>query len=220
MTQRSFTYQSVCFRMRDHDVRMAVRNWLGVLHAGDPDTRVVEEMGVWSGTVRVDLAVINGELTGIELKSDRDTLDRLPLQAQIYSKVFDKIIIVVGEKHAEKAYNRIPSWWGFITAKSFSGEVKLKKQRVAKKNPARDPYLVAQLLWKNEVLDILHALKMDKGFRGKPVKYLHQKLACELSMKDLSFQVRCALKQRGDWLRQDMSNNLDVPINTVLHPGG
>jgi hypothetical protein len=39
----------------------------------DLDTRVVEEMGIWAGSVRVDIAVINGEFHGFELKSDRDT---------------------------------------------------------------------------------------------------------------------------------------------------
>lgn len=133
MTQRSFTYQAVCFGMRDRDVRVAVRDWLGVLHAGDADTRIVEEMGVWSGTVRIDMAVINGEITGIELKSDCDTLDRLPFQAQVYSKVFDRIIIVVGEKHAEKAFDSVPSWWGFTTAKVVLGQVKLSTRRRPKK---------------------------------------------------------------------------------------
>jgi hypothetical protein len=207
------------FGMRDRDVRMAVRDWLGVIHAGDTDTRVVEEMGVWSGTVRVDMAVINGEITGIELKSDRDTLDRLPLQAEIYNKVFDRVIIVVGSKHAKKAYEKVPSWWGFTTADIVSGKIELKIRRKPKRNPSRDPYLVAQLLWKSETLDVLRAVGMDKGCRTKSVKFLHQKLCSELSMKDLSFHVRCALKRRPDWLGKDMTNKLDVPVDTILNPG-
>ena len=56
--------------MRDRDVRCAVMAYLDRLHAGDADTRVVQEMGIWSGSVRVDIAVINGELHGFELKSE------------------------------------------------------------------------------------------------------------------------------------------------------
>ena len=56
--------------MRDIDVRRAVRKKLGEQYAHDPDTRIVEEMGIWSGTVRIDIAIINGELNGFELKSD------------------------------------------------------------------------------------------------------------------------------------------------------
>jgi hypothetical protein len=68
-------------------------------------------MGIWSGSVRIDVAVINGELTGYELKSDRDTLERLPLQAELYSRVFDRLILVVGKRHAKKAIEHIPEWW-------------------------------------------------------------------------------------------------------------
>ena len=48
--------------MRDRDVRAAVRQDLDARHGGDTETRIVEEMGIWSGTVRIDIAVINGEL--------------------------------------------------------------------------------------------------------------------------------------------------------------
>jgi hypothetical protein len=65
--------------MRDSDVRGATKAWLSAEYACDQDTRIVEEMGVWSGSVRIDIAIINGHLSGYELKSDRDTLERLPL---------------------------------------------------------------------------------------------------------------------------------------------
>jgi hypothetical protein len=70
--------------MRDRDVREAVLERLAAEHAGDADTHIVQEMGVWSGVARIDIAVINGELCGYELKSDRDTLERLPRQMEYY----------------------------------------------------------------------------------------------------------------------------------------
>src|ERR1700712_292570 len=102
--------------MRDFDVRSAVRQRLQALHADDPNTRIVEEMGVWSGSVRIDLAVINGELAGYELKSDRDTLERLPLQSRLYSRVFDRVTLVASGRHLDKATIRIPDWWGVVEA--------------------------------------------------------------------------------------------------------
>jgi hypothetical protein len=48
--------------MRDSDVRAAVRRKLREKYGHDPGTRIVEEMGFWSGSVRIDIAVINGEL--------------------------------------------------------------------------------------------------------------------------------------------------------------
>lgn len=45
---------------------------------------VVEELGLFHGASRVDLAVVGRSLHGYEIKSDRDSLDRLEQQAADY----------------------------------------------------------------------------------------------------------------------------------------
>lgn len=200
--------------MRDRDVRNAVLQRLTELHYGDDDTRIVQEMGVWSGSVRIDIAVINGELAGYELKSDRDTLTRLPAQADLYSRVFDRVVLVVGRRHAEKAQHQIPEWWGVTVAKECDGAVSLEAAREAQLNPARDPYLIAQLLWKEEALAILESRGLARGWKARRIKAIHERLACELSLRDLCSFVRSALKARHEWLRQDATSQLDVPIDT------
>src|SRR5687768_13175586 len=115
--------------MRDRDVRQAIRQHLHALHDGDYETRIVEEMSVWSGTVRIDIAVINGELAGFELKSDQDTLDRLPLQADVYSRVFDRVTLVVGKKHVKKALSLIPAWWSVFVASGEQGHISITTER-------------------------------------------------------------------------------------------
>lgn len=102
--------------MRDADVRASVIGMLREQHRGDDATRIVEEMGIWSGSARIDVAVINGELTGYELKSDRDTLGRLPAQVKLYGRVFDRVVLVVGRKHATAAQRVVPKWWGITIA--------------------------------------------------------------------------------------------------------
>jgi hypothetical protein len=205
--------------MRDRDVRAAVRQHLDVLHDGDTNTRIVEEMGIWSGTVRIDIAVINGELCGYELKSERDTLDRLPLQAKIYSRVFDRVILVAGARHAGAAQDRVPSWWGLTIARGDAASVRLDEARPAQRNPSPDPYLVAQLLWKDEALGVLETFDLAKGWRSKRTKQIHQRLASELSFDLLSEQVRETLKRRGPWLGKQVSGQLYVPIDADSHPG-
>ena len=39
--------------MRDSDVRRSVKTWLAAEYAHNEDTRIIEEMGVWSGSVRI-----------------------------------------------------------------------------------------------------------------------------------------------------------------------
>jgi len=158
-------------------------------------------MGVWSGSVRIDVAVINGELNGYELKSDRDTLERLPLQADIYSRVFDRLELVVGQRHATKAEAMIPKWWGVTVARYDAPSVRLEQYRPSQLNPTPDPYLIAQLLWKEEVLTLLDQLGLAHGWRGKRVKALHLRLAEQIPLPELRRIVRETLKKRTDWLR-------------------
>lgn len=80
-------------------------------------SKIFEEFGVRHGTVRIDLAIINGVMHGYEIKSDRDTLSRLPEQMNKYNAVFDKITLVVGKRHLYNAINIVPDWWGIVVAK-------------------------------------------------------------------------------------------------------
>lgn len=204
--------------MRDRDVRVAVRRHLDAEHLGDPDTRVVEEMGLWSGSVRIDIAVINGELCGYELKSDRDTLERLPLQASIYSQVFDRIDLIVGERHLRHVAEHIPTWWGTMRATMHNEGVRVERVRECCLNPAPNPLMVARLLWREEALSILDRCGLVDGFRGKRVKMLHERLASELEYPVLAQHVRAVLKARDGWLGNSRPGDLDVLVHGDDHP--
>lgn len=186
--------------MRDSDVRAAVRAQLESHYSNDEQTKIVEEMGIWSGSVRIDMAVINGELCGYELKSDRDTLDRLPAQAELYSRVFDRVSLVVGEKHLSQARSIVPKWWGIIAARMRNGSIDLIKKRSAKINRRPDALLIARLLWKHEALAVLESRGIARGNRSKPANFLHEKLAAEIPLPELSAYVRSTLKERRHWL--------------------
>lgn len=192
--------------MRDSDVRAAVRSRLSAIHAEDPNTSIVEEMGVWSGTVRIDIAVINGELAGYELKSDQDTLQRLPYQANLYSRVFDRVTLVVGSKHTAKAQDVIPDWWGILEATNKTGSVNLKQRRRGRTNPNIEPYLVAQLLWKQEAIAALETFGVAQGWRSKPIQAIHERLAAEVPLPELADCVRATLRRRRNWLGQSVGN--------------
>jgi hypothetical protein len=194
---------------------------LAAQHSGDAKTRIVQEMGIWSGSARIDVAVINGELTGYEIKSDRDTLDRLAGQEQLYSRVFDRVILVVGRKHADAARQKVPKWWGITIARVGGGDsISLTARRTPKPNPSIDPYLVAKLLWKSEALTILNTMNLAKGWRAKGVDALHQRLAEQLDLQVLSRFVRDALKARASWLGQPVSNEREMAARAYAHPSG
>jgi hypothetical protein len=187
--------------MRDSDVRKAALTMLAARHDGDSGTRIVEEMGIWSGSVRVDIAVINGSLSGYEIKSDRDTLGRLPFQQDLYSRVFDTVELIVGRRHVDKATALVPDWWGITLATDGAGQVELAPIRPAEPNPAIDAFLVAQLLWKEEAIAVLDSCGLARGWKSKRAKLVHEHLAASLPLEQLRGHVRAALKNRTGWLK-------------------
>lgn len=185
--------------MRDHDVRIALRAQLEIEHADDNSTRIVEELGLCE-QARVDFAVINGALTGFELKSERDTLTRLPRQADTYSRVFDYVHLVAAENHVAKALDVIPEWWGVVVVTPVcTGGLSLQASRPASENPAVDPYAIVQLLWRGEALAILERVGADHGVRTKPREVIWARLVESLTVAVLRCEVRNVLKARRGW---------------------
>lgn len=204
--------------MRDADVRAVVRQTLWDLHRDDPNTLVVEEMGIWSGSARIDIAVINGELHGIELKSARDDLSRLPSQSLIYGHVFDRVTLVVARNHLKGARQIVPKWWGLTVASETRTGLNFRPVRRTRTNPGISAFHLARLLWKDELLNCLGRNGGTRGLRSQPVDRLAETLQARLSIDQLREEVRSALKGRSGWLRQGAGNHTKVAICTNLHP--
>ena len=132
--------------MNDGSIREALHARLLEEHAGDPETVILHELGIEQGSARIDVAVVNGALTGYEIKSARDTLQRLPAQITAYSLVFDQVTLVLADRHAVAVDDLIPSWWGVVVAAEAGAQVSLSDERSAGSNPGPDPYSLAQLL--------------------------------------------------------------------------
>ena len=185
--------------MRDLDIRRALYAEMQRCHGSDPETRVVDELGLCQGTARIDVAVVNGSVHGYEIKSEHDTLARLPSQTDVYNRALDFVTIVTARSHAKKAKAFIPKWWGVLYATEANGLVELKHVRRARRNPEVDPLAVAQLLWREEALDALQQHGLSAGMLSKPRLALWKRLATELSLDELRAVVRRCLKQRRDW---------------------
>ena len=186
--------------MRDGDLRTALLRRLDRRHSRDPDTLILQELGLRHGAARVDVAVVNGTLHGYELKSDSDSLGRLDRQARIYGSVLDRVTLVVGRRHAEAAMRMVPDWWGVQVAEMGPrGGVLFSSVRRAKNNPSQDPVAVAKLLWRDEALAFLRELKAEMGFRSKPRAVLYARLAEVASPKEIRTRVLDCLRSRTGW---------------------
>lgn len=184
----------------DKIIRVALRAELQKLHAGDGKLRIVEEFGVEHGAIRIDIAVVNGLLHGYEIKSDCDTLLRLPEQMDAYNSVFDRVTLVVGKQHLYDAIKVVPDWWGITIAKiGTDHSVLLNRIRGAKDNKGQRNVSIARLLWRREALRILEETGQAGGLRSKPREAIYARLSALLDQRTLEKKVREVLFLREGW---------------------
>lgn len=69
-------------KLRDIHLRKMLLEELYDEHKNDSNTRIINELGIDFGASRIDVAVVNGIIHGFEIKSECDTLLRLPRQME------------------------------------------------------------------------------------------------------------------------------------------
>jgi len=206
---------SQIFSTDDKVIRIALRNVLDKeqekCQKNGCKAEIFEEFGVRHGTARIDCAIINGFMCGYEIKSDRDSLKRLPGQVKEFSTVFDKLTLVVGKRHLYHAMHIIPDWWGVTVAKkNADGTVRLQTIRKPEQNKTQEEMSIARLLWREEALKILEQRNEACRVRHKPRESLYEKIV-EVFASDIKELKKCissALISREAW-QSEMPKVLD-----------
>lgn len=173
-------------------VRDALRACVLAAVAGARDT--VDEFWVPRSNERADLAVIGRSMDGFEIKTERDTLRRLPRQVEAYGRLFDRCTVVIAEKHADDVTQVLPPWWG-ITTVHVNGGVSFSEVRRPRPNPAVDPEILVRLLWKEEALAALVKLGAAPPDRASRAA-LWRELLDVATLGQLRSAVRRALLHR------------------------
>ena len=180
----------------DAEVRPALRSLLRSEHAGEEDSVFIEELGLCGGQVRIDLAVVNGRLHGYEIKSDRDTLERLDRQLEIYNRVLDRATLVVGERHLDQAKASLPGWWGLLRIEASPAGPRFTTIRRGRRNPQRNARTLAELLWRDEALAFLDRRDGARGVKCKPRYAVWDRLCEHFNLEEIAAEVRRCLKAR------------------------
>ncbi|URK87759.1 sce7726 family protein [Rhizobium sp. RCAM05350] len=138
----------------DAHIRAPLLAWLRSLHPDHLTAKMLEEFKMPRPSARIDVALINGELTGFEIKSDRDTLDRLSSQVPAFSRFFDRVSLVTTGRHLTQAKATIPHWWGIVIYGDDGG---FKIARASKRNRSIDARAFLFALSKRELLLVARA---------------------------------------------------------------
>ena len=186
--------------MKDTDIRTALKTKVLKRYLSDTNSLIIDELGINNGSSRVDVALVNGIIHGFEIKSDSDSLTRLPAQISAFSSALDRVTLLVGYKLAGAALKMIPDWWGVKLAEQKStGEIKLTEARSPRNNPQPNKRSIVKLLWRSEALELLEEIDSAKGIKSKPRQYIYDKLANVAELDVLRTRVRFQLKNRTEW---------------------
>jgi hypothetical protein len=171
--------------MLDKDMREPLFDYLDTEFG---KVRTIEEKIIKKSRADV-LAITDGAIIGIEIKSDADTYSRLATQVKDYDKYCDYCYIAVGESHRLHAAEHVPDHWGVLVI-SPDGEV--RELREAKLNKKVKLKTQLDLLWRPELLGI----QMKYGYpkyankkRSEIYDYLIEHLGEEQLRLDMTDQL-------------------------------
>jgi hypothetical protein len=180
--------------LRDFDIRGPLHKWLLDQHANDAKTSVIHELKLPRPSARVDIAVVNGELAAFEIKSDVDSLARLPRQILSFNKVFDRICIVTTKRHVQAVRKTIPHWWGISLVKIQGGELKFRSLRRGRQNPQPDLMSLLHALYLPELHSVLRCHGVVIGSSSCKHDLIQQ--VFKLPNRSIRTASRDALRQR------------------------
>jgi hypothetical protein len=176
--------------MRDKDIRPALKAAIQISH---PGAVVYDELPLCRAG-RADIAAVNCALWGYEIKSEVDTLNRLPLQIGFYDSVFDYSIAVAAKRHIRYARRILPKHWGITVVEQAESGVVLDIARKPSRNSNVCVQSLIRLVWKNEAVKILRS--RDVAIPKNALVREIWDLLAGLRKRDLQESIRDALKVR------------------------
>lgn len=166
-----------------------------VLAAVPRRAEAVYEFWVPRSNERADIAVIGTRMDGFEIKTDRDTLKRLPRQVEAYNRLFDRCTLVLAERHLDAALAIVPGWWGVAMILADRVPLSFRLVRPASPNHGVDPETLVRLLWREEVRSVLSRFGAEPDPRASRAS-MWQQLLSLVDLDGLKHAVRKALLER------------------------
>lgn len=168
--------------------------------------RIFDEIEI--GKARADLVMVrDNALTGIEIKSNMDTYERLAGQVKYYDKYFDLNYIAVGTRHLKHVAEHVPAYWGIIAVSSEEAKTCVSMIRPALEHKKTATFMMNQLslLWKLELYNILDNHHLP-GYRQKSKRFICEALISKLNEAELKEALCEELFQRDYTIFEDEKN--------------
>lgn len=180
--------------MREMQIKKALAEHL-VREAAANRDGFLEELRLHGGQIRADL--VHVELMHCyEIKSEADSLARLINQGARYARFFDRVTLVMAQRHVAKAMPLLPPWWGAMVLDSETRT--FTSIRPAGVNFHQSANALTSVLTRDEALQILEEAGEAKGLRSKSLYLLQEHIAQLMPMGQIKEQIRNALLVRAE----------------------
>lgn len=130
---------------------------------GAPHTVLFEKAIVVGSTIADCLIFTEGQIIGIEIKTERDTTKRLNKQLKHYSLFCDKVYVMCHDDHLEKTEEILTkhghSHVGIVSYEEYRGEPIVGVYKQATRSPVKDVRVSLNVLWREEIVSILGSFK-------------------------------------------------------------
>lgn len=181
----------------ESEIRAAVHK---AVEENQVESKLVVDEFVVGERGRIDIAVIGDHLFGYELKSDLDSLARLPHQMNVFGNVFQYCTLVVTPRHLTTARKALRRNWGLAVVERADDERLIYRQvRTPKKISTVQNRSLVELLWRDETLRALDSIGLADGFRTKAKHVLWERLASHVTLEQLQDIVTQSLTARQGW---------------------
>lgn len=191
-------------KVRDVDVREGLKVAVASRMGDQPHLLVPEVSIRWSVPARADALLVGNRICGFEIKSDIDSLTRLPRQVEAYGQVVERAYLVVGERHRAKATTLVPEWWHIWVASWREERVVVRETRRGRLNPAVSPLAVTSFLSREQLVIELSRLG-EKHLSSLTVDDLRIMLVGLLGAAGTMKVARARMLDRTDWQRRSMA---------------
>lgn len=195
--------------LKDNDIRHVLLKELNE-RIITKQTKIINEMGIFHGRSRIDVAVMDNGFHGFEIKSESDNLNRLPRQIKDYNLVFERMHIVTQRKYLNEIREMVPKWWGIILVTQKNNKIQLKEIRKGRQNKQVSTKALSTLLWREEAIEILKEKGLHKGILSKPKKDIYQRLSNYFEYDELKVLISQKIIERDHWLLMNESSAINV----------
>lgn len=100
----------------------------------------VSELFIDEFARRADLVMANGKLSAFEIKSEKDSLDRLDGQLETYLRLFEQVTVVCAARHQAGVEERVPDGVG-VWVLGVDGSVKILRRAKTQKQTSHQSWL-------------------------------------------------------------------------------